>query len=95
MVDAPCTTAACLPDEGGCSTSVVLDCCGNDIEEDGEGCDDGNTDADDGCSPTCTVEPTGEEGWLEISSFGAGHANVVFLTCGPDAALRLRYFPLQ
>jgi cysteine-rich repeat protein len=30
--------------------------CGNGIQEDGEACDDGNTVADDGCSPACSFE---------------------------------------
>lgn len=33
--------------------------CGNGVVEEGEACDDGNTDADDGCSPECEKEP----GW--------------------------------
>ena len=31
--------------------------CGNGVLEAPEGCDDGNTTAGDGCSPTCTLEP--------------------------------------
>jgi cysteine-rich repeat protein len=31
--------------------------CGDGVPELGEGCDDANTNANDGCSPTCTVEP--------------------------------------
>jgi cysteine-rich repeat protein len=31
--------------------------CGNAIPEAGEACDDGNTDAGDGCAPDCTREP--------------------------------------
>ncbi|MEZ4293879.1 MAG: DUF4215 domain-containing protein [Polyangiaceae bacterium] len=30
--------------------------CGNNLVDAGEECDDGNTDADDGCSATCTIE---------------------------------------
>src|SRR4051794_29540127 len=30
--------------------------CGNLLVEPGEDCDDGNTDPDDGCSPTCQFE---------------------------------------
>lgn len=33
-----------------------LPVCGNNILQPGEGCDDGNTTAGDGCSATCTVE---------------------------------------
>jgi len=34
--------------------------CGNDVLEAGEACDDGNTNPDDGCSPTCTIELCGD-----------------------------------
>jgi cysteine-rich repeat protein len=34
--------------------------CGNGAIDDGEDCDDGNTDACDGCSPTCTTEHCGD-----------------------------------
>jgi cysteine-rich repeat protein len=30
--------------------------CGNGVVEDGEECDDGNTDKDDGCDESCKVE---------------------------------------
>jgi len=47
-------------------TACVLSSCGNgdpnedpeDEAENGEGCDDGNSIAGDGCSPTCQIEPT-------------------------------------
>ncbi|MEZ4287734.1 MAG: BspA family leucine-rich repeat surface protein [Polyangiales bacterium] len=46
---------------GQCDVGVTDVCtsssaCGDGIIDDGEGCDDGNTDADDGCSDTCEVE---------------------------------------
>ncbi len=40
------------------SACVTLGC-GNGVIESGEECDDGNTTAEDGCSPSCTIEP----GW--------------------------------
>jgi cysteine-rich repeat protein len=40
----------CRFDTSGCST------CGNNVPEPGEECDDGNTTAGDGCSPTCQHE---------------------------------------
>jgi cysteine-rich repeat protein len=47
-------TLACTPDcrynTAGCTT------CGNHVPEVGEECDDGNTTAGDGCSPTCQHE---------------------------------------
>lgn len=43
-------TAQCGFDTSGCTT------CGNNVPETGEGCDDGNVTAGDGCSPTCEQE---------------------------------------
>jgi fibro-slime domain-containing protein len=42
------------PSAGPCVKAV----CPNGITEPGEGCDDGNTIAGDGCGPTCQIEPT-------------------------------------
>lgn len=39
-------------------TSVDASTCGNGFVNTGEECDDGNTKAGDGCSPTCMFEPT-------------------------------------
>ncbi|MBU1510753.1 DUF4215 domain-containing protein, partial [Myxococcota bacterium] len=44
----------CHYDTTGCSSS-----CGNDYREQGEACDDGNTEDNDGCSSACTLE----SGW--------------------------------
>src|SRR5262249_43404799 len=44
------------PNLPACATAAV---CGNGILEPGEGCDDGNTNACDGCSPSCQVEGCG------------------------------------
>ncbi len=30
--------------------------CGNGVQDDDEGCDDGNTEGGDGCGPGCTIE---------------------------------------
>ncbi len=40
----------CVADDGKLA-------CGNGVLQIGEACDDGNTEPDDGCSPTCTLEP--------------------------------------
>ena len=40
----------------GCVESITPDCCGNGIPETGEGCDDGNIQNSDGCSPSCQCE---------------------------------------
>ena len=51
----PMLLCAALFTLSGC-TDTVNSVCGNGIVEAGEACDDANTDAEDGCSATCTVE---------------------------------------
>jgi fibro-slime domain-containing protein len=68
----------CGPDgtDAPCTKSV----CGNNVVEPGEGCDDGNKTAGDGCGPTCQLEPlvTRTE-----SPAGSGiYPPVVQVTCG-------------
>jgi cysteine-rich repeat protein len=53
---------------GPCTATV----CGNGTKEPGEGCDDGNTIAGDGCGPTCQLEP----------AITVGPNPVVAVTCG-------------
>ncbi len=43
-----------LPDAAETDASPTV--CGNGVKEQGEACDDGNTDSGDGCSATCEVE---------------------------------------
>ena len=45
-----CTAGACAGASSVCGDGTLQEACG-------ESCDDGNTDAGDGCSPTCTIEP--------------------------------------
>ena len=59
------TITSCTNSDGccasGCNSLNDNDCqprCGNGVIEAGEQCDDGNTNANDGCSPTCQLEPT-------------------------------------
>lgn len=41
--------------------------CGDGMMDDGEACDDGNTVAHDGCSPTCTIEvPVCGNGFVDV-----------------------------
>lgn len=40
--------------------------CGNGIEEEGEQCDDGNTDSGDGCDRECNLEPTCGDGTVDV-----------------------------
>ena len=42
---------------GGPCTKAAANTCGDGIVAGNEQCDDGNTNSDDGCSSTCTVEP--------------------------------------
>src|SRR5262249_52966474 len=59
-------------DCGANGTSCVLASCGNGVAERGEGCDDGNKVAGDGCGPTCQKEPTVK----------VGPSPTVTVTCG-------------
>ncbi|MCP3979476.1 MAG: IPTL-CTERM sorting domain-containing protein [bacterium] len=58
--------------------------CGNGVREGDEQCDDGNTTAGDGCSPTCTIEPgtaiptVGEWGLILLSVMLLGMGVLVF-----------------
>ncbi len=47
-------SGACQLDTSGCTTAGAV--CGNNTQETGEECDDGNTTSGDGCSATCTDE---------------------------------------
>ncbi|MCP3978402.1 MAG: hypothetical protein GY716_03585 [bacterium] len=68
---------------------VQEDLCGNGTQNPGEQCDDGNTTAGDGCSPTCTVEPgfaiptVGGWGLILLSLLLLGAAPFVFGSRGP------------
>jgi cysteine-rich repeat protein len=46
---------------GGAWSLVPPGVCGNGMQDDGEECDDGNVTAGDCCSPTCTLEPSGQQ----------------------------------
>jgi len=50
-----CTKEPTCRDSSGKNQACSVSC-GNGAVEMGEACDDGNNDAGDGCSPTCTVE---------------------------------------
>ncbi len=58
----------CGADGRSCARSV----CGNRVQERGEGCDDGNLIAGDGCGPTCQEEPR----------VIVGPTPIVSVTCG-------------
>ena len=55
-----CVNCRVVPgyDCGTSGTSCVATECGNGVRQRGEGCDDGNQVAGDGCGPTCQIEPT-------------------------------------
>ncbi len=40
----------------GCQVGTANNCCGNNIQEDGEACDDGNNVLGDGCDASCNLE---------------------------------------
>ena len=50
-----CTVDSCDP-ATGCTAEVIIPCCGNDIIDGGEDCDDGNQTAGDGCDDQCQSE---------------------------------------
>ena len=50
-----CTADSCNPDSG-CVFDVIADCCGNNIVEAPEQCDDGNQQSGDGCTAACQSE---------------------------------------
>jgi hypothetical protein len=59
--DAFCATGGlCVTDicnsAAGCQSDVTPNCCGNNIVEPGENCDDGNQADGDGCSSNCTQQ---------------------------------------
>ena len=44
-----CQHGVCDPEQDGCVLETIPDCCGNNIVEDGEECDDANLDDNDAC----------------------------------------------
>lgn len=54
--NASCESGACDLTGGAPGLCVVGGVCGNGVLESGEGCDDGNADAADGCNAACLVE---------------------------------------
>ena len=68
--DNQCTADTC--EQGVCTYNDITPCCGNNVQEGDEECDDGNNVSGDGCEDDCT-QPTGER---TISGFNG--------TLGPD-----------
>ncbi|MEM9073305.1 MAG: DUF4215 domain-containing protein [Myxococcota bacterium] len=73
---------AFVPDAGvdagrdsGTDTAVVEEVCGDSLVVGDEECDDGNDEADDGCSATCEVEP-------DFACVVPGEPCVRIVTCG-------------
>ena len=50
-----CTENDCSPDDG-CVYPPITPCCGNGVPEQGEQCDDGNTNNNDSCANNCTTQ---------------------------------------
>ncbi len=64
--DDACTDDTCDADDG-CVFVPLTPCCGNGVTEPGETCDDGGTDAGDGCNETCQSEiPDVCVGYIEL-----------------------------
>jgi len=53
-----CTTDSCDP-ATGCMSETIFPCCGNNVTEAPETCDDGNQTSGDGCDATCQTESSG------------------------------------
>ena len=67
-----CTSDSCNP-ASGCAYATIYPCCGNNVTEGGEECDDGNQTNGDGCSSTCQDEGIGfppPVGYEETSNGG-------------------------
>ena len=52
-----CTEDSCNADTG-CVTTPITPCCGNDVKEGDEECDDGNAVPGDGCENDCKLTIT-------------------------------------
>jgi cysteine-rich repeat protein len=71
-----------------CLTALIKNTkCGDGVVDAGEQCDDGNTVNGDGCSATCTLEPTAGGGGCLTGGGGAGWLSVL----GCAAAVRGRH----
>ncbi|MFK7986787.1 MAG: DUF4215 domain-containing protein [Sandaracinaceae bacterium] len=55
-LEASCASGICDATGGEPGTCEPPNTCGNSVLEAGEGCDDGNADASDGCSASCAIE---------------------------------------
>ena len=53
FVAGACSAYSCNTEAGGCTSSVLAECCGNGLTEAGEQCDDANDVSDDGCNSAC------------------------------------------
>lgn len=50
-----------LADDDGCSSTCLIEFCGDSVQQASEQCDDGNTVSEDGCSSICVIEFCGDE----------------------------------
>ena len=79
LQDSDCWSAnACYPGScnlGKCSYSSVSPCCGNEVIEFTEQCDDGNGDSKDGCSAACTLEDNDWDGLFDSGDNCPAHSN--------------------
>lgn len=72
-----CTSDVCNETLNQCTHASIPNCCGNNVAESGEECDDGNLISGDGCESDCTLS-------LECNDYDPpGSANTLFVgACG-------------
>ena len=69
----PCTQDSCEPGIG-CVYDPIQPCCGNDLIDQGEECDDGNKQPGDGCDENCVLENKQELSFnFGIDDFDVAH----------------------
>ena len=66
-----CLQGVCDPSQG-CTAAPLTPCCGNDLVEEGETCDDGNVTEGDGCSPKCQLTSMCDSGCTKSEDCAEG-----------------------
>jgi cysteine-rich repeat protein len=90
-----CDLGAANTDSGACLLSCHLAACGDGHHKTSgfggiEGCDDGNTDPDDGCSATCAIETCGNGVLDPDEECDLGSANSPTGACLPESCTLAR-----
>ena len=76
----PCTNDSCNP-ASGCVQATIYPCCGNDVVESGEQCDDGNQTPGDGCNASCQLEEGVCSAYPDIAAGAMAACLKVFPNC--------------